>query len=240
MKRAALAVVVLFALSFTSTALTIGIGARAYGDLAGALSGNFADSTARRYADLGASSFSSLGSSAALPAITYGGGLELCLNGLFTPRFGLAVGLGYGLWGWGLEGKDSAGQGFASSLLFAPVADFSLEARFALPLGAGAIEPALGAFVGLIYPRYKIEERISGVYSSIDPAPLLADALVAGFRASVSYVLRAGPGRLRLGAGGAFGSSLASATGSLGGSLLLPWRAGLDLGYVLLLGGGKK
>ncbi len=230
----------MLALPAASFALSLGLGARAYGDAAGAFGGTYAAATAERYAELGASSFSALGSSSILPAFAYGGGLEFDLGGLFAPRFSLAIGAGYGLWGAGLVGKDSSGKGFASTLWYAPVLDLSAEARYAFRVGPGSIEPGLGAFVGAIFPKYKIEERISGVGSSVDPSPLAADALVLGLRASAAYALRLGPGDLRLGLSVAVGQSLASAAGSLGASILWPWRAGLDLGYVYYFAGGKK
>jgi hypothetical protein len=240
MRKGRAVIALIIALPSSSFALSLGIGAHAHGDLAGALSGTFADAAAERYADLGAASLGSRGSSATLPLLAWGGGVELDIYGLFAPRLDLAIGLGYGLWGWGLVGKDSGGQRFASMLLYAPVIELSAEARYSFPLGSASVEPGFGPFLGVIAPKYVIEERISGVVSSLDPKPSLADALVAGIRASLAYVRSAGPGKLRLGASLSLAFALASENGNLGASLLWPWKLSLDMGYVFPLAGGKR
>jgi len=240
MKRSVAAFAIFIVIPISAFGLAIGIGAHAYADIAGALGGTYYDTVSARYERLGASSFGDLGSASAMPAIAYGGSIELDLNAFPAPRFSLSVSLGYGTWGFGIAGEDSGGQGFASAFCYAPVLDLSAELRYSFRLGSLSIEPGLGLFVGGVFPRYRIVERISGVASSIDPSPLAIDAPVLGLSASGAYVIRIGHGRLRLGVAGALGQALAAEAGSLGGSMLWPWRIGLEFGYSYDLAGRAK
>jgi hypothetical protein len=240
MRRTALWIIFVAAFPCASSALSLGLGAHAYGDFVGSLSGGYADFTAERYAELGATSFGSRGSAAGLPLLSSGIGLNLAFKGIFTPRLDAVLCLDFGIWGWGMAGKDDAGRSFAGIALSAPVLDLGIEARYSFSFGSGEVVPGLGPFLGLLVGKYSIKETISGVPSTIDPAPRFVDAPVVGLRASLAYVLRAGPGRIRLGMAGAIGSSLASSSGALAASILWPWRIGLDLGYEFGLRGGRK
>jgi hypothetical protein len=229
---------------FSVAALDLGVGFHGFVGT-GQATGSLFDDIGSRYKELGASSNSEKGSySPYYPIVLYGGGIEASFSdtsfALMRGPWAFMAGLDLGLWGGAIYGSTSSGEAFASAESKSLALSLSLGERFSLPLGSGFLSVELAPFVAFNCAYY-VDEHLSGVNTSATISPAASDSFFMGAGLGVDYRVRLGSNFISLGLLGDLGfTPLASATGSLGGQMIYPWRLLVRAGYELHFDNGRS
>jgi len=200
----------------------------------GSASGGFVDDLCDHYEELGASAEASGSSGSRLLLVVGGGaGARLALRSPFS----LYCGVDLGRWGLSLSGESADGVEFAAAELECLALALQAELGASFRVGAGRIRPSAGLFIAMTLSDYTFEESLSGVYQSVEIAPVATERLFWGAGLGADYLFKAGPGELGVGLRGELGlSPLAAEEGALGGTVTFPMRLLARATYEFRLG----